>query len=117
MACRSVKRAEIARARLLALLDADIALQKKQQTYDGHADLFKKNLEIVVHYVDLAMVRSILEFGVEIRAKYVYNVFSAFCACTLNTFPTDTHIFRTSSAMQALHLSLDWTGQCASGSS
>ncbi|TDL29187.1 hypothetical protein BD410DRAFT_8081 [Rickenella mellea] len=72
MACRRVKIAETARTKLLKLLDADIARQKRTKSYDGHAEVFRKNLRIDIQYIDLAVVRSIMDFGETIRVGYPY---------------------------------------------
>lgn len=71
MACRSIKKAEDARADLLRLLDEDIDLQKTQPDYAGHADAFRRNVNIVIHQLDLGSIKSIFEFGKEVNAKYV----------------------------------------------
>ena len=73
MACRNKKRAEIAREKLFGLLDAEIARQKTEPGYDGHAELFRQNLRIEVHYLDLAIMETIFNFGEELSQKWVFT--------------------------------------------
>lgn len=70
MACRSMKKAEEARTKLLRLLDDEIAKRKRRSNYDGHAETFKRNLRIEIQYLDLSKISSILNFGDEINRKY-----------------------------------------------
>jgi 3-keto steroid reductase len=69
MACRSTKRAEVARTKLYSHLDAHIEHQKKLPGYDGHADTFRSNLKIEIQYLDLAIIQSILRFGVALSQQ------------------------------------------------
>ncbi|KAG5650015.1 hypothetical protein H0H81_001080 [Sphagnurus paluster] len=72
MACRSVKRAEVARTKLLDLLDAYISKLQRIHNYDGHAHTFRKNLVIDIVSLDLAMLGTVFKFANEISAKYPY---------------------------------------------
>ncbi|KAF5372003.1 hypothetical protein D9615_008107 [Tricholomella constricta] len=72
MACRSVKRAEAARTKLLALLDAYISRLKRKPNYDGHAHAFRKNLIIDIVSVDLAMISTVFKFADEVTSRYPY---------------------------------------------
>ncbi|KAG6897680.1 hypothetical protein C0992_012429 [Termitomyces sp. T32_za158] len=69
MACRSVKRAEAARAKLLRLLDSYINQLQKKLGYDGHARSFRKNLTIDVVSLDLAMISTVFKFADEVTNK------------------------------------------------
>lgn len=69
MACRSVKKAEVARQSLYKKLDAHITQQKKLPEYDGHAERFRENLRIEIHSLDLAVIQSVFNFATEISAK------------------------------------------------
>jgi 3-keto steroid reductase len=69
MACRNLKLAEVARTKLYKLLDAHILQLKRAPGYDGHADSFRRNLQIDIHHVDLAVVDSVLQFSRIIRIK------------------------------------------------
>jgi 3-keto steroid reductase len=69
MACRSMSRAQVARKILFALLDADIKKQKKQPGYDGHADSFRQNVKIDVLCLDLAVMKSVFDFGDQLCKK------------------------------------------------
>lgn len=71
MACRSIKRAETARSELLKFLDAHVADVKTQPDYDGHAERFRKSVDIVVMRLDLADLSTIFSFADEIMSKYV----------------------------------------------
>jgi 3-keto steroid reductase len=73
MACRSVKRATIARGKLMNLLEAEIENQKTMPDYDGHAESFLRNLTIEVHCLDLAVMKSIFEFCDILSARRVYH--------------------------------------------
>ncbi|KAF8632001.1 hypothetical protein AX17_004946 [Amanita inopinata Kibby_2008] len=72
MACRSVKRAEAAKRELLGFLDAHIAMLKTRTDYDGHAEKFRKNLEIDIMYLDLADLGTVFAFANGMAAKYPY---------------------------------------------
>lgn len=69
MACRSLKRAEAARTELYNFLDAHIKVQRELPGYDGHADTFRRNLEIEVHHLDLADIRTVCQFGRTLSLK------------------------------------------------
>ena len=71
MACRNLKLAEVARAKLFALLDAHIMRLKGIPGYDGHADAFRRNVKIDIHFIDLAVVDSIFEFTNKVCVKCV----------------------------------------------
>ena len=71
MACRSVKKAELARQSLYKKLDAHIIRQKQLAEYDGHAEHFQENLRIKIHKLDLAVTQSVFDFAAEISTKYV----------------------------------------------
>ncbi|KIL67356.1 hypothetical protein M378DRAFT_102521 [Amanita muscaria Koide BX008] len=72
MACRSIKRAEAARVQLLNFLDARVAYLKTRPHYDGHAETFRKNVDIVVTQLDLAEIASVLRFADQVVSKYPY---------------------------------------------
>ncbi|EPQ59670.1 hypothetical protein GLOTRDRAFT_103653 [Gloeophyllum trabeum ATCC 11539] len=72
MACRSTKKAEEARTKLLNLLDEEIARRKKRSNYDGHAGTFRRNLRLEIQYLDLSKTSSVLKFGDEISKNYPY---------------------------------------------
>ncbi|KAJ3534524.1 hypothetical protein NM688_g7122 [Phlebia brevispora] len=72
MACRSHKRAEKARTKLLKLLDKHIEKEKARPDYDGHAERFKQNLEINFHYVDMSIMSTVFEFCDELSHRYPY---------------------------------------------
>ncbi|PFH50347.1 hypothetical protein AMATHDRAFT_145345 [Amanita thiersii Skay4041] len=72
MACRSTTRAEVAKSQLLHSLDARVAWLKSQPTYDGHAEKFRKNVDINVLCLDLADIGSIFQFSNVVVDKYPY---------------------------------------------
>ncbi|KAJ3544581.1 hypothetical protein NMY22_g2736 [Coprinellus aureogranulatus] len=72
MACRSVSRAQKARDELLRWFGAHVRKAKSQPGYDGHAEEFQKNITVEVEYVDLASIKTVLEFGERITKKYPY---------------------------------------------
>lgn len=69
MACRNVKRADVARAKLLQLLDNYVARLKKQPGYDGHAEAFQKNVVLDTRELDLAIVGSVFRFATGVAQK------------------------------------------------
>jgi hypothetical protein len=71
MACRSIKRAETARLELLKSLDAYVADVKTRPDYDGHAERFRKSVDIVVMRLDLADLSTVFSFADELMSKYV----------------------------------------------
>lgn len=66
MACRSESKAMEARQKLLRLLDQHVAREKQRPDYDGHAERFRRNLQINIHKVDMSVVSSVYEFTKEI---------------------------------------------------
>ena len=66
LACRSKDKALEARTKLLHSLDQHIAKLKKGADYDGHAERFRKNLEVNYHRVDMADVQSVFDFAEEL---------------------------------------------------
>ena len=70
LACRNVQKAEAARKELLGLLDIEVERLKRSERYDGHAERFRKNLEIVVRCLDLASMDSIFKFARRISSEY-----------------------------------------------
>ena len=60
LACRSTARADKARQDLLQILEEEVSTLRKDAEYDGHAELFAKNVKVAVHRVDLAEVKSVL---------------------------------------------------------
>ena len=71
MACRSITRAESARLELLKSLDAHVVDVKTRSDYDGHAERFRKNVDIVVMRLDLADLSTIFSFEYELTSEYV----------------------------------------------
>lgn len=69
MACRSTKRAEVARTKLLRLLDNYVAKLRKEPGYDGHAEEFRKNVVLDIVSLDLAMISTVFKFADEVSAK------------------------------------------------
>jgi 3-keto steroid reductase len=71
MACRSTQRAEAARKELYLELDAHIAQLRTKPGYDGHADVFRRNLKIEVEYLDLAVLGSVFNFAAQLSKQFV----------------------------------------------
>jgi 3-keto steroid reductase len=69
MACRSVKRAEAARLKLLKTFDAHVEKMKRKEGYTGHAEKFRENVKVEIHSVDLAMISTVQPFVEELKAK------------------------------------------------
>jgi len=66
MACRSRQRAEAARTQLLELFEDDVALLRRVPGSAERVDAFRANLVVAIHTLDLASVRSTLEFADEV---------------------------------------------------
>ncbi|KAF8845589.1 NAD(P)-binding protein [Paxillus ammoniavirescens] len=72
LACRSKQRAEFARTKLYKLVDEHVHRLKNSRDYDGHAEKFRRNLNIAVHTVDLSHIQSVFRFADEISQTYPY---------------------------------------------
>ncbi|KAF5346909.1 hypothetical protein D9758_010134 [Tetrapyrgos nigripes] len=72
MACRSVKRAEAARLKLLMSFNAHVEKLKKKKGYNGHGEKFRENVQVDIHSVDLAMTSTIQPFVYTLRTNYPY---------------------------------------------
>jgi 3-keto steroid reductase len=81
MACRNAKRAEAARTKLLQLLDAYVVKLKKQPGYDGHAEVFQKNVVLDTRALDLAVIGSVFKFAAGVSQTCVF-----LCALSLFLF-------------------------------
>ncbi|KAJ7122915.1 3-keto sterol reductase [Mycena epipterygia] len=84
MACRSTTRAEAARKELYTALDAHIAVLRARPNYDGHADVFRRNLKIEIEYLDLAVLSTVFNFAVQMSKKYSYITHMVFNAGVAN---------------------------------
>ena len=69
LACRSKQRAEAARTKLCDIADELVRRAKCSPDYDGHAEIFRNNLHIVVHIIDLADIQGVFHFADEIAQK------------------------------------------------
>jgi 3-keto steroid reductase len=74
MACRSTQRAEAARKELYTELDAHITGLRKRPGYDGHADVFRRNLKIEVEYLDLAVLSTVFNFAARMSKQWAKNI-------------------------------------------
>ncbi|KAG7093621.1 hypothetical protein E1B28_007285 [Marasmius oreades] len=85
LACRSKKRAEAAMEKLFTLLDEHIEKLKKRKGYDGHAEVFRKNLRLKFHELDLGMLSTVSKFSNELKENYPY-VSHLICNAGVATF-------------------------------
>jgi 3-keto steroid reductase len=69
MACRSLKRAESARAALFQALDAYIESLKASPDDYVHARNFRETVVIKIHQLDLAIMNSVFQFSEEILSQ------------------------------------------------
>lgn len=69
LACRSKQRAEAARAKLYDIADEQVRRAKRSPDYDGRAEIFRKNLQIAIHILDLADIQSVFHFADEIAQQ------------------------------------------------
>ena len=74
LACRSKQRAEAARVKLCDIADELVLRARHSPDYDGHAEIFRKNLHIAIHTIDLANIQSVFHFADEVARKYVFCV-------------------------------------------
>ncbi|KAF7330838.1 hypothetical protein MVEN_02423100 [Mycena venus] len=72
LACRSTQKAEAARKELYQELDAHITRLRAQPDYDGHAEVFRRNVKIEVEYLDLAVLSSVFHFSEQMSKQYPY---------------------------------------------
>ncbi|KAE9399108.1 hypothetical protein BT96DRAFT_707381 [Gymnopus androsaceus JB14] len=72
MACRNVQRAEVARQKLLQILDKHIGKLRNSPQYDGHAESFRRNVKLVIHSVELTALDTIPKFVQELQSNYPY---------------------------------------------
>ena len=84
LACRSKQRAEAARAKLYDIADELVRRAKCSPNYDGHAEVFRKNLHIAIHIIDLANIESIFRFADEVAQKYAPSMPCVHC-CRINS--------------------------------
>lgn len=66
MACRSQQRAADAQTELLKLFEEDV-----RGSNDPNVAVFRENMEIVIHKLDLASVSSTLDFCDDLKQTYV----------------------------------------------
>ncbi|KAK1217650.1 3-keto-steroid reductase [Marasmius sp. AFHP31] len=85
LACRSTKRAEAAKEKLLNLLDGHIAKLQTTPGYDGHAETFRENLRIEVYELDLGRLSTVTKFASEVAEKHGY-VSHLICNAGVATF-------------------------------
>ncbi|KAF8966502.1 3-keto sterol reductase [Flammula alnicola] len=73
MACRNMKRAEVARTKLLQWLDNHLATLKRSSADDeDYVRTFRAHCDIQIHELDLASVSSTLKFAATIKKKVPY---------------------------------------------
>ncbi|KAI0052591.1 hypothetical protein FA95DRAFT_1553254 [Auriscalpium vulgare] len=85
MACRNRQRAETARTELLRLFEEDVKTREKQQGEAAHVEVFRKNLTVTIHSLDLASVHSVFEFSTLVSQNYPY-VSHVFCNAGVANF-------------------------------
>ncbi|KAF8607478.1 NAD(P)-binding protein [Ceratobasidium sp. AG-I] len=72
LACRSQKRAEVARGQLLQLLDDDLARKKAKGIDVQHGELFRKNLDVQVVILDLSSVEKVFACAEDVKRRFPY---------------------------------------------
>jgi 3-keto steroid reductase len=70
MACRSQKRADAARADLLARLDRELERRRRVHGPDAHAVRFRANLRVEFQYLDLALLSTVFTAAIALSQKY-----------------------------------------------
>ena len=68
-----MSKANAARTELIRLLHDEVeGIKRKRGGADAkHAELFRENVRIVVHTIDLACIESVFTFAREMEARYV----------------------------------------------
>ena len=72
MACRSRQKAEAARTLLLELFDTEVR-KSELHKHNPHVQNFRQNIDIYIHILDLASVRSVLTFCDELKNTCVVS--------------------------------------------
>lgn len=75
LACRNPERAKRARELLLAGLEKQVGSLKRSPTYDGHAEIFQKSVQIDFIPLDLCSIESVLIFAEEVQRRCVFSSF------------------------------------------
>ncbi|KAG1902897.1 NAD(P)-binding protein [Suillus fuscotomentosus] len=129
LACRSRQRGEAARDKLYQFADEQVRHLEILPGYDGHAETFRKHLNIVVHTVDLSRIQTVFRFADEVIKTYPYvshlicnagvasfvsiNWFLALKQFTMNWVEAVTApIFYTQEVGQLSQDGLGWVWQC-----
>ncbi len=71
MACRDALRAQTARRQLYALLDQHVSTLRPGSQEHGYATTFRSNVKLELETLDLASMKSVLEFGRTVAQKCV----------------------------------------------
>ncbi|KAL0570677.1 3-keto-steroid reductase [Marasmius crinis-equi] len=85
LACRNKRRAEVAKEKLLGLLDGYVEKLKKSPGYTGHAEVFRRNLRIENYDLDLGMLSSVTKFAKQVADRHPY-VSHLICNAGVATF-------------------------------
>lgn len=73
LACRSVKRAEVAREQLYTALDEELERRMRAPGYDGHGQVFRPNVKIEVQYLDLASMSTVFAAATQLSKKCAHS--------------------------------------------
>lgn len=69
LACRSEKRAEVARTQLIRLLDDDLAQNKAKGLDVRHGELFRKHLDIQLVSLDLSSAEKVFACAEDVKRR------------------------------------------------
>ncbi|TBU28350.1 hypothetical protein BD309DRAFT_959520 [Dichomitus squalens] len=72
LACRSPARGQEAKTKLSRLLDEHISKLKRGSQEHEYASTFRRNVRLSVELLDLASIKSVLEFGQTVAKNYEY---------------------------------------------
>ena len=71
MACRNMKRADVARKKLLQWFDKELERIPRTEEDDEYVRLFKEGCDVQIAELDLASFSSVLKFAATINRMYV----------------------------------------------
>jgi hypothetical protein len=93
MACRDLKKAEVARRDLYKFLDTQLKRHANEADRAEYGNSFRNSLKIEIEHCDLAVVNSVLMCADALRAKCVYFILRPCSLVILALLNLDIHIF------------------------
>jgi 3-keto steroid reductase len=107
LACRSVKRAEVAREQLYTALDEELERRMHAPGYDGHGQVFRPNVKIELQHLDLASIGTVFSAAKQLSQKRVpFPSHSTYCILTYvcYRYPYISHIICNAGVNSFIHI-------------